>query len=372
MRIVRLRAARASTAIILIMAVLVSVAVVLGARYMLVKRAAQAGADARQRAIGTIGLNRPVTNRLDPRYTDADGDLVADAPADASALLDPDTLTFCYLAVDETADAEAFKTAWADFVTNLAKVTGKKVEYVILESEPEQLKALRDGALHVTAFNTGRVPIAVNACGFVPVATVPDSTGNGKSHIEIITPAGSPLKTLNDLKGRELALTEVGSNSGYKAPLVLLKDHNLLPEQDFLIRYSGSHTNSIRGINEGKYPAAAVAADVLMRLESSGEITKDKYRSLFKSENFPTAGLGYTHNLKPELAAKVKEALLTFDWQGTSMEKMFDQPGQKKLVPATFKEDWANVRRIDDAIGYRHVIDAQSTTTESTTRGAEQ
>jgi phosphonate transport system substrate-binding protein len=41
--------------------------------------------------------------------------------------------------------------------------------------------------------------------------------------MEIIVPADSPIKTPADLKGKKVAFTEPTSNSGYKAPLAILK-----------------------------------------------------------------------------------------------------------------------------------------------------
>jgi phosphonate transport system substrate-binding protein len=353
-RVHRRAIVQASTVLILLLAVMVSALVSVGAWYLLVQRnAAAREEETRQRLLGAIGLSRPVSNKLDTRFADTDGDLVADAPA-ADKQIDPPTLKFSYVAVDE--DVEAFKAAWSDFIKHLSNVTGKPVEYLVLDSEQEQLRAMRDGKLHVTGFNTGRVPIAVNACGFVPVAVLGDEKGNGKTHTEIIVPASSKAQSISDLKGHELALTDTGSNSGYKAPLVFLKDHGLLPERDFTLRYSGSHDASIRGIVSGQYQAAAVAADVLQRAIAADVIKPQQYRVLFKSENFPTAGMGYVNNLRPELAKKVADALLNFDVKGTSIEGFLVASGQSKLVPANYKDDWSLVRRIDDAIGYEHVV----------------
>ena len=40
---------------------------------------------------------------LDTRYCDANGDLIADTPTDASELVDPDTLIFAYTPVEDPA-----------------------------------------------------------------------------------------------------------------------------------------------------------------------------------------------------------------------------------------------------------------------------
>ena len=47
-----------------------------------------------------------LSHGLDPEFKHADKDLVADPPADASRLVDPDTLSFSYIATDDPANAE--------------------------------------------------------------------------------------------------------------------------------------------------------------------------------------------------------------------------------------------------------------------------
>ena len=176
--------------------------------------------------------------------------------------------------------------------------------------------------------------------------------------MHIIVPADSDIRSIADLKGHELTLTEPGSNSGYKAPLILLRSrHGLEPERDFTLRFSGGHAESIRGIADKTYQAAAVAGDLLKRAVAQGTIKQSDYRSIFDSEAFPTACFGYVHTLKPELATKVREALNSFDWKGTGMEKEFASSEQARFVPANFKDDWALVRQIDDATGAAYKID---------------
>lgn len=311
----------------------------------------------------TLGPER-VTNALDPAYADGDGDLIADPPKDPARLVDPPTLTFCYVAVE---DPGPFEEAFKDLMAHVAQATGKRVEYLEVGSTNEQLRALRDGALHVTGFNTGGVPIAVNACGFVPVSLLAGPDDGGFYKMQVIVRANSLIRALSDLRGHELTLTDASSNSGYKAPLVLLRDAGLVPGRDYGIRYSLSQDASIEGIASGDYEAAAVASDVLTRAVAAGKIKPEQFRVIHESGQFPSAALGYAHNLKPELAAKVREALLKFDWAGTSMSAYFNKAGKTRFVPADYKKDWEAVRRIDDEIGYVHRL-AEPTTQPAATR----
>ncbi|MDB5298056.1 MAG: phosphonate transporter, periplasmic phosphonate-binding protein [Phycisphaerales bacterium] len=357
---VRSRSGRTSI-ILLALLVLVPAAGVLGGLYLMrVRGPQQQSADEHaQLMLKLTGLGAPVTNRLAARFTDADGDLVADPPTDPKLLVDPPELTFSYIAVDEAAD---YAKDWQPFVDHLSKVTGKPVKYdTSLTDVKDQLKALREGKLQVTGLNTGSVPKAVNACGFVPVAILPTPDGSGLTRMRLIVPADSPLKSPADVKGSELAFTETASNSGYKAAIVVLRgDFGLLPSQDYTWRYSGGHEESIAGIKAKKYKVAAVADDMLGRALAAGTVSQGDYRSVYESEKFPTAGLGYAYNLTPELAKKVREAITSFDWKGTPLEHRIGGAGTgtpTKFVSANYKNDWPLIRRIDDATGSSHATE---------------
>ena len=294
----------------------------------------------------TIGLDSGGALRLDESYRDGDGDLIADPPA-AAECIDPPKLTFSFV----TEEPATYKDVFADLLVALSKATGKPVEYAVYKSPAIELAAMREGKLQVAGLNTGLVPAAVNLCGFVPVCALAEESGNHAYHMEIIVPADSALQTVTDLKGHEITLTDPASNSGFKVPLaVLVKENNLRPVIDFRIRYSGSHEQSIEGIEHKQYQAAAVASDRLARAMASGAIKKEDYRTIYRSSDFPTAGFGYAYNLKPELAAKIKDTLLNFEWKGTSMGKEFQASGQSKFAAVDYKKDWEPVRKVDAEI----------------------
>src|ERR1700719_1520570 len=194
---------------------------------------------------------------LDKAYCDRNGDLVADAPTDPKQLVNPSTLIFAYTPVE---DPSVYAKAWDVFVQYLEQTTGKKVVFFPVQSNAAEIEAMRSGRLHVAGFNTGSNPIAVNCAGFVPFAIMGAQNGQFGYEMEIIVPADSPIKTPADLKGKRVAFTEPTSNSGYKAPLAILKaDFNLEPDRDFTAVFSGKHDNSVIGIANKDYDAAQTA-----------------------------------------------------------------------------------------------------------------
>ncbi len=294
-----------------------------------------------------FGLDKAKSNILADIYSDVDGDRVADAPQEAARWIDPDAILFSYVAAP---NSEAYEKAWRPLVDHMSEVTGKPVQYVRFESARDQMLAMREGRLHVTAMNTGNVPEAVCLYGFVPVAAPTKDDGSQGYTMKIIVPAASDIKTPMDLVGHSIAFTDPGSNSGCKAPMVLLmSDFGLEPDGDYHFVFSSGHEQSIAGVASGKYEAAAVASDMLDRAVARGDIDSSAVRSIYESEKFPAAAVGYVYNLKPELADKIREAILGFKVTDTSITDELAE-GVVGFAPVSYKDDWALVRRIDSHV----------------------
>src|SRR5690554_7887641 len=98
--------------------------------------------------------------------------------------------------------------------------------------------------------------------------------------MEIITWPGSGIESVSDLSGRGMAFTSPTSNSGFKAPSALLEsEFGLVPDEDFETAFSGSHDNSILGVVNRDYDAAAIANSVSNRMLARGVINEGDYRS---------------------------------------------------------------------------------------------
>ncbi len=245
---------------------------------------------------------------LDKMFCDVDGDLLADTPTDPAQQVDPDTLIFAYTPVEDPA---VYKEAWSDFLTHLENETGKSVVFFPVQSNAAQIEAMRSGRLHIAGFNTGSNPLAVNCAGFNPFTIMASEDGNFGYEMEIITYPDSGIETPADIKGKQLAFTSPTSNSGFKAPSAILKaDFGLVAETDFEPVFSGKHDNSILGVANKDYPAAAIANSVMSRMIEREVITTDQVVSIYKSQTFPTTGFGTAHNLTPELKEVHSQCIL--------------------------------------------------------------
>jgi len=288
---------------------------------------------------------RATAAALDVRYVDTDGDLVADTPAKT---VDPPTLIFAYTPGEDPA---TYQRVWDDFLQHLEKTTGKRIRLFAAQNNAAQIEAMRAGRLHIAGFGTGTVPIAVNCAGFVPFAIMGGEKGILGYEMEIITYPGSGIREPADLKGRKLAFTSPTSNSGFKAPSVLLRsEFGLEAGKDYVAVFSGRHENSVLGVAYKDYVAAAIANEVMHRMMARDVVKKDQIVTVYKSETFPTAAFGLAHNLDPAVAAKVRAAFFSYPWAGTGLEKEFSSLGVSKFVPITYQKDWAVVRKVDAAM----------------------
>jgi len=292
---------------------------------------------------------------LSPRYTDSDGDMVADIPSDASGLVDPSTLVFAYTPVEDPA---VYADVWSDFLDHLSNTTGKRVQFFPVQSNAAQQEALRAGRLHVAGFNTGGVPVAVNCGGFRPFTIMAAEDGSFGYEMEIITWPGSGIESMEDLAGRQLAFTSPTSNSGFRAPSALLRsEYGLEADEDFETAFSGSHDNSILGVINRDYDAAAIANSVAHRMLARGVIEEGDYEIIYTSETFPTTAYGTAHNLVPELQEAIQEAFFSYDWEGTALEAEFANSGEAQFIPVTYEEHWSVIRTIADANGVTYDCD---------------
>jgi phosphonate transport system substrate-binding protein len=285
--------------------------------------------------------------KLNKKYADADGDLVADSPPDATKSIEPKEINFSYVASSDAEDEEA---AWKEFLATLEKRLGRKVNHVAYADRGEQMRALEKGDLTVTAFATGEVQGAVNEAGFVPVACFANKDGKYHYTMKIIVPADSEINKPEDIRGKRMIFVRPQSNSGCTAALVtLMKEHDLQPERDYSWGFSFGHENSIEGVAKKRFPAAAVASDILDRMVASGAVKADEIKVIYESKPYPPGVVGFAYNLTPELREGIRETLLGFDWKGTGLEKTYGSSGNVKFAPVNYKDDWAPVREISKA-----------------------
>ena len=283
--------------------------------------------------------------QLDTLYCDDNRDLVADVPKDASKLRDPSTMVWAYTPVEDPA---VYANVFKPLTEHLQRCTGKRLVYFPVQSNSAQIEAMRSGRLHFAGFSTGPTGFAVNLAGAVPFAAKGLGNEVRGYNLVAIVKASSPYQKLADLKGKKVAHTSPSSNSGNLAPRVLFPEQGLKVDDDYKPLMSGGHDKSVLGVGSGDYDMAAVASDVFDRMATRGTIKASDYRVIYRSSVFPTSSFAYAHDLKPELAAKIKECFYSFRFT-PEMTKEFN--GDDRFLPITYQQNWAVVRDVAEKSG---------------------
>jgi phosphonate transport system substrate-binding protein len=286
--------------------------------------------------------------KLDPLYCDENRDLVADPPKDRARFVNPDTLIFSYVPVEDPA---VYEGAWSEFLAHLGRVTGKKTKYFGLQNYAAQIEAMRSGRLHVGGFAAGSVSFAVNLAGGVPFTVMsPDGQKPlGYQLIVLVAAKNDRINSVADLRGKRVAHVSQTSNSGHQAPVYFFSKLGVVPGKDYQIVFSGKHDTSALGVVNGDYDAAPVASGVIDRMAARGVIKRSDYKVVYTSPTFPTTGYLHAHNLDPRLVEKIREAFLGFKIPGTSLAKEF-----KNVIgfsPIAYAKDWEPVVAIQEANG---------------------
>ena len=165
-------------------------------------------------ALSALGMDQPSTEALDGKFKDADGNLVADPPANSADQLDPPKLNFSYLAADQ----DRYATTWAGVLKFIGERCGRPVEFRPQETPDAQLAGIKSGELHIVGLNSGSVPVAVHHCGFVPLCSVRRERQARDLYDEDYCPKGQSVEGCGrDGRGHRLALTDPTSNSGWNS-----------------------------------------------------------------------------------------------------------------------------------------------------------
>lgn len=282
------------------------------------------------------------TPALDALYCDADGDLVADLPADPAVWRNPETLVWAYTPIEDPA---VYATLFKPFTRHLSACVGKQVVYYPVQSNADEIEAMRSGRLHFAGFSTGPTVSAVNHGGAVPFAAKGAGDAVRGYSLVAIVRADSAYQAIGDLKGKRVAHASPMSNSGNLAPRALFPPEGLEPGIDYDPIMSGGHDRSVLGVLSGDYDMAAVASDVLERMTERGMLNAADLRVIYTSPLFPTSSFAHAHDLHPDLVATLKDCFFAFTFPPEMVEAF---QGDKRFMPITYLEDWGAVR---DVIG---------------------
>ncbi len=160
-----------------------------------------------------------------------------------------------------------------------------------------------------------------------------------------ITRAGSGIKSLADLKGRNFTFGSVSSTSGHLMPRSFMLKAGLNPDKDMRVAYSGAHDATAFQVAGGKVDAGALNISVWNKLVEQKKIDPREVVVFYTTPPYFDYNWTVRGDLDPALIAKIKAAFLALDPAKPEDAEILKLQRATRFVPTSA----ANYKGIEDA-----------------------
>ena len=233
------------------------------------------------------------------------------------------TATVILSALASTVTAQTFKIttipeeAATEQVRKLGPITkylesklGMKVEFIPVSDYPAAVEALVNKNVDMVWFGGfTHVQANVRSGGkIIPIAQREEDT---KFQSVFITKTNSGIKTLADLKGKQVSFGSASSTSGHLMPRSFLLDAKIDPDKDFKrVAYSGAHDATIASVVSGKVDAAALDITVWNKFVSEKKVDTNEVNVFYTTPGYFNYNWSVHADMPVALREKVTKAIL--------------------------------------------------------------
>jgi len=195
----------------------------------------------------------------------------------------------------------------------LEKKLGMKVEFTPVSDYPAAVEALVNKKVDLVWFGGFTyVQAQIRSGGkIIPIAQRVEDT---KFQSVFIAKTDSGIKSLADMKGKQVSFGSQSSTSGHLMPRNNLLAAGINPEKDFRrIAYSGAHDATIASVVSGKVDAAALDITVWRKFVAENKVNTKEVDVFFTTPPFYNYNWSVNAAMPAELRNKLQKALLDLD-----------------------------------------------------------
>ena len=230
--------------------------------------------------------------------------------------------------------------AYKGLIKYLEKETGYKFEWVGSNTYGDVIEKLGTRQADIGYVGPFAYVEAQDSIGVRLICRTLSSKSVEFYHSMIITRKDSGSMTLNDLKGKSFAFTDLKSTSGYLFPMAQLMKSGI-QEQDFSeIKYLKRHANSLLAVYYGHSSAGATSYTAMDKVD----INFDEIRILWKSDPIYRGPWVARKGMPDELFYKIQTSMLKIN-KHKNAEGIFNDLTTKGFVMGS-DSDYDNVRDV--------------------------
>jgi phosphonate transport system substrate-binding protein len=217
--------------------------------------------------------------------------------------------TFKVTTIPEEAATEQVRK-FGPITKYLESKLGMKVEFIPVSDYPAAVEALVNKNVDMVWFGGfTHVQANVRSGGkIIPIAQREEDT---KFQSVFITKKDSGIKTLADLKGKQVSFGSASSTSGHLMPRSFLLAANIDPDKDFKrVAYSGAHDATIASVVSGKVDAAALDITVWNKFVSEKKVDTAEVNVFYTTPGYFNYNWSVHADMPVAMREKVTKALL--------------------------------------------------------------
>jgi phosphonate transport system substrate-binding protein len=257
------------------------------------------------------------------------------------------------LAVIPAENASGTVDRYTPLADYLSKELGTKVTLRVANDYAAVIEGQRAGNIQIAMYGPASYARAVlTGVGTEPLVVPRHSNGLTGYYSVIYVKADSPYKSIDDLKGKKLALVDPNSTSGNNAPRYFLNKAGYDVEKFFGSNvFAGSHDNAVLALAQGTVDAAANSWNSendsnltkmlkrgILKDASGNPLKKDDFRIVFKSEFLPEGPYAVLTALPSDLKKAINDAFLEMPKKDKAAFDTLSDGKDLEFAPITAKD----------------------------------
>jgi phosphonate transport system substrate-binding protein len=270
--------------------------------------------------------------------------LVAALPLAAQA-----QAVFKVTTIPEEAASEQIRK-FGPLVKYLEKNLGTKVEFVPVTDYPAAVEALVNKQVDLVWFGGFTFVQAKLRSGdkIIPLVQREEDT---QFRSVFITQKTSGIKTLADLKGKQVSFGSASSTSGHLMPRSFLLAAGLEPERDFKrVAFSGAHDATIASVVSGRVDAAALDVTVWRKFVSENKVDTSKVDVFFTTPPYFNYNFSVHADMPAAMRDKVTKAFLSLSADNPEGKEILGLARATRYLP-TKAENYAGLEAAGRSAG---------------------
>ena len=239
---------------------------------------------------------------------------------------------FRVTAIPDESPTELARKA-APLMKYLEAQLGMKVEYTPVTDYAAAVEALVNKKVDLAWFG-GFTFVQANVRSAGKMIPLVQREEDEKFRSVFIT-GDAAIKTLADLKGKDVSFGSQSSTSGHLMPRSFLLQNGINPEKDFKrVAYSGAHDATVAAVAAGKVQAGALNISVWERLVADKKVDTDKVKVFFTTPPYYDYNWTVHSDMPAALREKLSAALLGLNKNTPEGKEILGLQRATRFVPS--------------------------------------